>query len=184
MKITDTGFGTPSGKVKIDGKIFTKREVYPAPRSRHCAVLLDNGRVVVHGGGGKDRIFDDLWVLDTNNMTWSQPKESGTKPSPRWGHSATLIGQRILVFGGVFENHMSSQLFELNTRMYIFDRIYLALSETWTWKEIMLPLANGIAPAPRAAHSATAFDKYLMVLWGGDDKKFLKELFIIDTGTY
>lgn len=117
--ITDTGFGTPFGKAKINDKIVRYTKICPAPRSRHCAVLFKNF-IILYGGGGKNKIFDDLWTLDTTTMEWSQPKVSGQKPSPRWGHTATLVNDKMYVFGGVYENKMLDKVFELDIREYLF----------------------------------------------------------------
>ena len=37
--------------------------------------------------------YGDLWLLDTQSMTWSQPGTSGTKPAPRAG-AALLLGRK------------------------------------------------------------------------------------------
>lgn len=51
-------------------------------------------------------------------MEWYQPHNmTGTKPSPRWGHTANLIGDKMYVFGGVYDSKMMNDLYELDTSM-------------------------------------------------------------------
>jgi hypothetical protein len=125
-EITDTGFGTPSQraalKIASSPIVTTVKEVYPAPRSRHTAVLVQKTeheplRVILFAGGGKNKIFDDLWILDVEKMEWYQPHTTGTKPSPRWGHTANVIGDKMYVFGGVYDSKMMNDLYELDTSM-------------------------------------------------------------------
>lgn len=41
-----------------------------------------------------------LSVFDTVDATWSALQPSGTAPSSRGGHSATLVGSCVYIFGG------------------------------------------------------------------------------------
>jgi len=167
-EIMDTGFGTPSKNAKINNRtIVTMKEVYPAPRSRHSIVVTKQGRIIMFGGGGsRDKIFDDLWVLNPTKMEWSQPKTLN-KPGKRWGHGAVIVENRMYIFGGVYESRMLNELYEMDT-------------DTYQWRQIILP-KSGPIPAPRAAHTCTlVHDKYMFILFGGDDNRFLDDLFIVD----
>lgn len=45
----------------------------PAARHRHSAVALDNHRLLIHGGRGRDgRLLDDAHVLDCRTSQWTQ----------------------------------------------------------------------------------------------------------------
>ncbi|KAF0972909.1 hypothetical protein FDP41_008761 [Naegleria fowleri] len=162
------GFGNPSHHEQLDSLNFTMKEIYPAPRSRHTAVVTeDSSRVILYGGGGKNRIFDDIWVLDVNEMEWSQPSESENKPSARWGHSACVHSGKMYVFGGVFKTSMLNDLYMLDLTSFV-------------WTRIELP-DSGPFLAPRAAHTANIIlGRHLLILWGGDDAKYFEDLFILD----
>ncbi|KAL0478687.1 hypothetical protein AKO1_008313 [Acrasis kona] len=173
-EIHHIGFGTPShnASLRIDSSpvVTTVKDVYPAPRSRHTAVVCSNSRVILFGGGGKNKIFDDLWILDVAKMEWYKPPHESkhpNRPSCRWGHTATVIGDKMYVFGGVFDSKMLNDLYELDTN-------------TFEWRQITLPKYE-LSPAPRAAHTTTAVHgRYLFILWGGDDDKFLDDLYVYD----
>ncbi|KAG2374531.1 hypothetical protein C9374_010815 [Naegleria lovaniensis] len=162
------GFGNPSHHEQLDSLNFTMKEIYPAPRSRHTAVVTeDSSRVILYGGGGKNRIFDDIWVLDVNEMEWSQPPESENKPSARWGHSACVHSGKMYVFGGVFKTSMLNDLYMLDLTSFV-------------WTRIELP-DPGPFLAPRAAHTANIIlGRYLIILWGGDDTKYFEDLYVLD----
>ena len=46
--------------------------------------------------------MNDLYSLDLNSTTWSQPQTTGATPSPRFGHSVTLLPavRKVVVLGG------------------------------------------------------------------------------------
>jgi small GTP-binding protein len=65
----------------------------PSPSSRlhHTSTYVPFlNSLVVFGGTRPGEALNDLWVLNTKEMTWSQPETTGTPPTPRFGHTATL----------------------------------------------------------------------------------------------
>uniref|UniRef100_A0A1B0D946 Host cell factor Kelch-repeats domain-containing protein n=1 Tax=Phlebotomus papatasi TaxID=29031 RepID=A0A1B0D946_PHLPP len=75
----------------------------PPPRESHTCVLWQDSNkrshLVIYGGMSGCRL-GDLWLLDTEEMTWMRPVTSGKAPLPRSLHTSTLIGNRMFVFGG------------------------------------------------------------------------------------
>lgn len=52
-------------------------------RLNHASLLVGR-KIVIHGGwDGKGATMGDLWVFDTENFAWLQPKVAGLSPSPR-----------------------------------------------------------------------------------------------------
>ena len=155
---------------KKNDQLITSKMFFPSSRSRHTT-CYQNDILYLFGGGGSYKIFDDLWCLDTKLWTWSKPKTSGDQPSARWGHSMTLIENKIYIFGGGGnqQNKMLNDLFEIDITTLI-------------WKKVELSTKYAI-PSPRAAHTATSIAfKYLLLLFGGDNTRFLGDLFIISMG--
>lgn len=83
-------------------------------------------------------------------LTWAQPQRYGTPPSPRNGHTMTLIGVNLFVFGGTDESISYNDVHTLHV-------------ETLTWDK---PLVYGTLPSPRARHTATAVGTNLVVFGG------------------
>jgi len=75
----------------------------PPPRESHTAVAYtppgQKPKLIIYGGMSGCRL-GDLWQLDIETMTWSKPFVYGQAPLPRSLHSATLINNKMYVFGG------------------------------------------------------------------------------------
>lgn len=96
----------------------------PSPRESHTAVAYipkntssssingcstnGNGvagaKLIIFGGMAGCRL-DDLHVLDISTLTWSRPTLSGPPPLPRSLHSASIIGNKMFIFGGWVPHH-------------------------------------------------------------------------------
>eukprot|EP00698_Gefionella_okellyi_P002052 TRINITY_DN1192_c0_g1_i1.p1 TRINITY_DN1192_c0_g1~~TRINITY_DN1192_c0_g1_i1.p1 ORF type:complete len:896 (-),score=200.83 TRINITY_DN1192_c0_g1_i1:38-2689(-) len=81
---------------------------------------------------------------------WSIPTTSGPAPSARSGHSFTLVGHKLLLFGGFGHNY--------------FNDIYLFDLRTNTWERLQ---GSGNVPSARAWHSTTAIDDHVVFVFGG-----------------
>ncbi|XP_078380436.1 kelch domain-containing protein 1-like [Oculina patagonica] len=72
----------------------------PEPRSFHTCTAVGN-RVLVFGGRSLENAhFDDLHIFDTDTKEWLQPSSSGNKPPARGVHTATLVGDQFILYGG------------------------------------------------------------------------------------
>jgi tRNA wybutosine-synthesizing protein 4 len=72
----------------------------PGARVCHTMTTLPNGKVLLIGGRtSPDKPLKDTWLLDAG--VW---KKVDDIPSARYRHSATAVGDRILVYGGRGEN--------------------------------------------------------------------------------
>jgi len=149
-------------------------EPWPLPRWRHSACVANETQVVVFGGHhASDRRLNDVWVFDTMAMTWSESVTNEEEaPSPRAGHSATMMGARkMLVFGGYGgpgdERKDVNDLYELD----VVD---------WTWT---LVEAKGQYPERRSGHRACAIDEHghrLVVFGGWNETEQFADLFVLD----
>jgi len=81
----------------------------PGPRSRGASVYDPvNDRMVIFGGrtrtgnSGPYTLFDDVWALDLETLTWEKLEISGTKPlaryNPAGGYNA--LTHEMIIFGG------------------------------------------------------------------------------------
>lgn len=78
-----------------------------APPARYCHTAVRYGHyMIVYGGfDAHNEPLADTWAFDMINETWEQLKANG---SPRAGHSAAVVGNRMMVFGGFSDSLDSS----------------------------------------------------------------------------
>lgn len=73
----------------------------PGGRWGHSLVAVGPTHVVLFGGLAGGKMYDDTWLLDVEHGRWAPMTVTGTQPSGRWGHTATLVGSaHIYVLGG------------------------------------------------------------------------------------
>ncbi|GBF91354.1 hypothetical protein Rsub_04094 [Raphidocelis subcapitata] len=78
------------------------RGAVPPPRTHHSAVLLRPGQLLIFGGCNAQGVFfQDAYLLDLAAFTWSRPAALGALPAPRYHHSCTRAGRRVVIYGGV-----------------------------------------------------------------------------------
>ncbi|KAL6060967.1 RhoGEF domain containing protein [Balamuthia mandrillaris] len=85
-------------------------------RMNHSATLVGDHSIFVFGG--RDNVigdlYNDLLVFDTEKLIWTKPKVKGETPPKMYGHSATLIGNKIYLIGGHQQNP-TQKVYILNT---------------------------------------------------------------------
>lgn len=147
----------------------------PSPRESHSAVgYIDkkgNAKLVVYGGMCGRRL-GDVWFLDINTMTWSEPQLSGNAPLPRSLHTASLIGHRMIVFGGwvplIDENKTENPEWpqpEHEKEWKCTNSLAVLDLEQGAWEEFRTSESR---PRPRAGHCATVVRNRLFI-WSGRD---------------
>ena len=107
-------------------------------------------------------------ALDLDSMRWSLLETTGEAPVSRGGHSTTMIGNRIYIFGG-----------EDGARRPLNDLHMLNL-ESLTWKN--LSTVQNVPPTARSAHVSTSYaDRYLLFFGGGSMATCFDDLVVFDT---
>ncbi|KAL6062754.1 SAM domain (Sterile alpha motif) domain containing protein [Balamuthia mandrillaris] len=137
----------------------------PVARWGHTATLIGTNQIFIFGGHDGTRMLNDLFVLNTDTMTWQQISPHGTVPSARAGHTATAIMDKIFIFGGGDGTRILNDL-------YLFDPNTLTFTR---------PNISHMAPAARCAHTATTLElKSLLFYGGGDGTRRFKDLYLLD----
>ncbi|DBA02158.1 TPA: hypothetical protein N0F65_004793 [Lagenidium giganteum] len=121
---------------------------------------------------------NDLYVLKINSSApceWEKLKfPPAVCPLPRWKHSATVVDNKIYVFGGF---HNSSTRFN---DLWVFNPITMDWTQPGVWKETSAPpppqrasvagcgVRNplSVCPAPRGGHSAVLIRRCIYVFGG------------------
>ncbi|CAL8114882.1 unnamed protein product [Orchesella dallaii] len=143
----------------------------PGPRESHSAVayVSKDGRdkkLFIYGGMNGCRL-EDLYVLDLNTLMWWKPQLGGTTPSPRSLHTATLVGEKMYVFGGwvplrLEELQNSEKEWKCTNSLACFN------VDSYVWENIHQDILDDKVPRTRAGHSAVIINTCIYI-WSGRD---------------
>lgn len=110
-----------------------------------------------------------VWLIDVQANSWSAVETYGKVPTARDGQSVSILGSRLLMFGG-----------EDNKRRLLNDLHILDL-ETMMWEEVKSEKGG---PAPRYDHSAAVYaDQYLLIFGGSSHSTCFNDLYLLDLQT-
>lgn len=135
----------------------------PTPRGGHSMTQV--GRLL-YVFGGCDVImqcYNDLHTYNTDTQVWSRIDYDGDPPSARGGHTATLLGTRLIIFGGSARGQEYNDLYEYNT-----------ISNAW---KNLLPY--GERPNGRSNHAADLdSDGNLVIVAGFSTRGYLNDVWV------
>jgi N-acetylneuraminic acid mutarotase len=141
----------------------------PTPRMAHTGCAIDDNKIVYIGGQVTPTLrFNDIFVLDTNTMTFSKPALKGS-PHVFARHTAAAVGNKVYCFGG-FDG--ISTLYGIGVYDY----------NTGIWE---VPDVKGEQPMPRTNHACTAVGSKIYIHGGNvtmdDVYTVLNDFFVLDT---
>ncbi|XP_070825570.1 host cell factor 1b isoform X2 [Chaetodon trifascialis] len=143
----------------------------PPPRESHTAVASSSrgaNRLVIYGGMSGCRL-GDLWMLDTDSLTWSKPALSGNAPLPRSLHSATTINNKMYVFGGWVPLVMDDVKVATHEKEWKCTNTLACLNlDTMCWETVLMDSLEENVPRARAGHCSVAINSRLYI-WSGRD---------------
>ncbi|KAJ8765993.1 hypothetical protein K2173_020509 [Erythroxylum novogranatense] len=134
--------------------------------SDHCMVKWENRLLLIGGHSKKSADTLTVWLIDPETLTCDIIETSGNAPVARGGHSATLVGSRLIIFGGEDRNR------RLLNDVHVLDLVTM----TWDVAE-----ATQTPPAPRFDHTAAIHaDRYLVIFGGCSHSIFFNDLHVLD----
>jgi len=138
---------------------------FPVPRRAHTSALHD-GSLYIFGGGSGTSGLNDLWKLDvsTHPPKWTQLFPTGRKPEARVYHTATVVRDIMIIYGGLDGKQCFSNIF-----LYNFS------ANTFT--ELVVPAGPRLI---RIAHTTTVVGSQLFVFGGSDGRAFNNEVWTFD----
>jgi N-acetylneuraminic acid mutarotase len=158
--------------------VTPRRQGALSKREGHTAVAAEH-MLVVFGGCYLDRVcFNDVQVLDTNTNEWMSPIVDGVKPAPREGHSASLIGTSMWVFGGSSDVGYMQDVHVLNLEIYGDRSTGNEPHMAWGRPDI-----KGDAPEAREGHTGTAIDRGVLIFGGVAEKGYRNDMFLLEIDT-
>jgi len=97
-----------------------------------------------------NKLLNDVHLFNLEKMIWTQVDVKGTPPEPRGAHTASLVGNRLYIIGGVGKNEVYSDVHILDINIM-------------EWLNI--PIKKGYCD-PLAGHAAAVLGKTIY-LYGG-----------------
>lgn len=143
----------------------------PPPLSRHSSAILGN-RLYVFGGCNDKGTFNNLYVLNIEEMMWSEVHVAGPYViRPRSGHSSTAISdEEFLVIGGSCDEDY-------------FNDVHVFNCKERSWRR-QKTKSNERAPAKRHLHTATLVGRRVYVFGGCDDRQLFDDVRALDLDTW
>ncbi|XP_059816490.1 ras guanine nucleotide exchange factor F isoform X3 [Hypanus sabinus] len=139
----------------------------------HSAVVFQQ-ELFIFGGllfrppRGGQVYSNTLYIFNPEHEIWYQPIVVGERPLPRCGHTATLLRDKLIIFGG---NRSSVFLNDL----HILDLGFME------YVSVQIPGP----PAPRCRHAAVPVNKNKVLISGGYNLTgALRDVFIFNLDTY
>ena len=136
--------------------------------------MVNQKNLVVFGGFGSQKRLNDVWVFNTETGVWDQPHPQEYwegLPQSRGAHSANLLDQKMIVFGGYGGNGYGRT---------DFNDTYALDIRLWKWNAID---TEGEKPEPRSGHQSCLVESKLFVLGGWNSVKQFHDIFILDLDT-
>lgn len=142
------------GSLKWSERIKTHGAA-PSKRFKHTSTVVGKHLVFIGGQETDTKRFNEVIFYDTETKTFSQPTIRGDKVPNFSRHSASLVGNRIFVFGG-FDGHGN------NFHLSIFDP-YARM-----WTNVPNSQLHGTPPVSRTNHASASINKK-MYMFGGNN---------------
>ncbi|KAM9327599.1 host cell factor 2 [Pholidichthys leucotaenia] len=159
----------------------------PSPRESHTCVAhtgLGSPKLYIFGGMQGCRL-DDLWQLDLDTMVWSMPQTRGCTPLARSLHSASVIGNKMYVFGGWIPVPESDRDVTFETQWICTNSLSVLNLDTMSWRNLdpeqqddlesqlrtqgpQIDDPYACRPGARAGHCAAVVGTRLYI-WSGRD---------------
>ncbi|TMW68651.1 hypothetical protein Poli38472_006119 [Pythium oligandrum] len=141
-------------------------------RLGHSSVAYHND-VYVFGGQAKTSAgtltrVDELLKVSIDKDNFVTLMDAAGAPSSRMHHSAVVVGEQMVVFGG------------RAGPLHCYNDVYAFEFATQTWRPV--EVRGEVAPAPRWKHTACAVGNVLYVHGGRDAATVFSDLYALDFG--
>lgn len=150
--------------------------VFHMPKSRMDQYHPNSGFYLFGGVTSAGKVSGELWVatvIEGESLVWRLVLTEGEHPVPRSDHSAALINNRLIIYGG-----RNDSLYSLQGDCCVRDLSVLNI-DTLTWENCRL---MGSIPPGRWGHCAAACGSKMVMIGGINVKEFLpSEVYVLET---
>jgi hypothetical protein len=169
--------------------VATTQGTPPEPRAGHSCVLYGGEHLYIFGGGNDERIFNDLYSLDINSLTWKKEIVKGNiEPVKRSYHTANIIASKMILLGGdMSTKQQHQQPIMTNTTTTQSNTLMILDLESKRWDYGVIDSRPDQSPPPLYGHAAVLSGAKLWVIGGKDTQSTTSDtvskcVYTLDTG--
>ena len=161
----------------------------PEPLAEHKGVLYNSNFYVFGGVNQSEEVSNTLYVYSIEDQRWTKFEYDENKIPPRTGHSMSLLGDKIVIFGGFAKGIFNNSVFIYN----ITDNSWENTAKTEDDNELLeegqespeqqnIDTDNLPSPEPRINHSQVTINPSSILIYGGVDKdgKYFDDMWTYD----
>lgn len=137
----------------------------------HTMNILPCNKILLFGGYDQKVCFNHLYILDPDTNYCSVAKTKGHIPDPCRAHSATVVANKMYIFGGVYYINTGGD------GSAYFNTLYSLCTDTYTWEKLDI---SGLSPGPRRAHTSWVYNGNIYVYAGGDGIRALDDIYMLN----
>ena len=149
------------------------RGIVPSAREGHSMVAVEDFMLLFGGCYLDKKCFNDVHVYFPLASRWVRPIIDGVPPAEREGHTATVVGTVMYVYGGSSELGYLRDVFSLNLASN-GDSRGEEMHFQWGYPEI-----SGETPAARDGHVATLFGQRIYYFGGYTEQGYSNQLVVL-----
>lgn len=150
----------------LEWSVCATNGISPIGRLQHSTVTVGKKLIVFGGEPDRRRQLNDLHVLDTETMTWSQAECIGgcPAPTPRVSTTSVVNNSTIYFFGGYDGTTWLNDI-------HAFDTVH----SQWVNPHVLL---DGV-PKPRCRHTSNIYKGNMLVFGGNDSDCSFNDLAVL-----
>ena len=149
---------------------------YPKPVAEHKGVLYNSSFYVFGGVNQSEEVSNTLYIYSIEDEQWTKRENDENEVPPRAGHSMSLVGNKIVIFGGFDKGIFSNKIYIYDINANSWDNNLKGendnaiLEEGGGVERQSISEINQFMPDPRINHSQTTINGTTIVIYGGVDK--------------
>ena len=158
----------------------------PEPLAEHKGVLYNSNYYVFGGVNQSEDVSNTLYIYSIEDQHWTKNEFDEKIVPPRAGHSMSLVGNKIVVFGGFAKGIFSNIVYIYNIDENSWENNDKSendniLLEEGGHEKADNVLSNGPSPEPRINHSQITINTSILIYGGVDkDGKYYDDMWTFD----
>ncbi|RHZ81956.1 hypothetical protein Glove_116g43 [Diversispora epigaea] len=157
----------------------------PPKRSDYSATLLSNGFIVYIGGrndpGQPAITMNELYLFDTNNLTWSSMITQGAQIDIRAYHSDVLTSEgHIIIYGGCYGD----------SHLQVVPNTVILNTQVTPYEWLIPNISSKNSPPSLRGHTADLYKNFMIISFGeitnanSSPTNMNKNIYLLDVQTF